>query len=160
MKNDYFICIIIFVLLFSGRNPATIKYHSNLPLVEISQISCDTENSVNWLARLIFAESGIENDCSKYATASVVVNRARFKSFSIAEAIFEKGKFDAVNKNNWKCSFPNQYYEKIALDVICGNYESNYYWYANPSISTDTTFIKWLFKGKGKYLGKHYYKER
>ena len=38
-------------------------------------------------------------------------------------------------------------------------HESNYYWYANPDISTDTTFIKWLTKGKGNYIDNQYFKE-
>lgn len=157
--RDYFICIIIACLFFSGKNPTTITYHSNLPLIILDTISCETENDINLLARLGFAESGVESELSKLATMSVVINRSDHKNISIGETIFAKGQFDCLNHKNWVIEYDNLKYEELAYRVICGEYESNYYWYANPDISTDTTFIKWLTKGKGNYIDNQYFKE-
>lgn len=162
MKYDFIFLIVIVFTNLSLKYPERVTYIHNLnDIAVVDEISCNTENNINLLARLTFAESGILSDSAKLTTASVVINRVMSEDFpnSIGEVIYQKGQFDAIKHKNWVIKYDNLKYEELAYQVICNEFESNYLWYANPDISTDKKFIEWLFTGKGRYIDQHYYKE-
>lgn len=94
-----------------------------------------TQEELECLATVMYAEAGICDDIELYLVANVVINRVNDKSGefkdSIIDVIYQKGQFTSVGSSNWN-NGPTQREYEIAKDVLEGKrvIPSNVYWFS------------------------------
>lgn len=115
-----------------------------------------SQQDIDLMAKLIYAESRGEPYDGKVAVASVVLNRVLSPSFpdTIEEVIFQKNAFSCVNNRNIIAS-PDEICYKAVYDAISGKDPTNeaLYFY-NPSIAT-CSWMKQTEKKDIKSIGNH-----
>ncbi len=97
-----------------------------------------TEEEVDLLARLIFAEAGVCDTMEKYRVGNVVLNRVNdttkeFKN-TIKGVIYQEGQFTSVGGSNWKHG-PNEEEIEIAKALLEGTrvFPGYVVWFAKRS---------------------------
>ena len=94
-----------------------------------------TEQELELLARLMFAEAGICNNKELYRVANVVINRVNDDSGNFADTIegviYQSGQFTSVGGKQWNIG-PTEREMKIAKDVLQGAriLPSNTFWFS------------------------------
>ena len=105
--------------------------------------STNSNQDLNLLSRLVYAESRGEPYSGQVAVASVVLNRVKSSSFpnSVAGVIYQTGAFSVVSDGQINLS-PDTTAKKAAQDAINGwdpSYGAIYYF--NPNTATS----KWIW---------------
>ncbi|WP_252223101.1 MULTISPECIES: cell wall hydrolase [unclassified Clostridium] len=115
-----------------------------------------TENDIELMAKLVYAESIGEPYDGKVAVASVVLNRVVNPSFpnSIKEVIFQKNAFSCVKNGDIKAT-PNQTCYNAVYDAIRGYDPTNEaLFFYNPSTAT-CAWMHQTQKQDMKTIGHH-----
>ena len=97
-----------------------------------------TEDEVQLLATLIYAEAGICDNMEKYRVGNVVLNRVEdptteFKN-TVKDVIYQEGQFTSVGSSNWKHG-PTEEEMAIAKNLLEGMrvFPSYIVWFAKQS---------------------------
>ena len=115
-----------------------------------------TENDIELMAKLVYAESIGEPYDGKVAVASVVLNRVMSPNFpnSIKEVIFQKNAFSCVKNGEIKAT-PNQTCYNAVYDAIKGYDPTNEaLFFYNPSTAT-CAWMHQTQKQDMKTIGHH-----
>ena len=115
-----------------------------------------TNNDIELMAKVVFAESKGESYEGKVAVASVILNRTISPSFppTIEKVVKQKNAFSCVINGQIKGS-PNEDCYKAVMEAIRGQDPTNHalYFY-NPKLST-CNWMKNIDKKNIKTIGKH-----
>lgn len=97
-----------------------------------------TEDEVQLLATVIYAEAGICDNMEKYRVGNVVLNRVEdstteFKN-TVKDVIYQEGQFTSVGSSNWKHG-PTEEEKAIAKNLLDGMrvFPSYVVWFAKKS---------------------------
>lgn len=115
-----------------------------------------TQNDIELLAKLVYAESRGEPFEGKIAVASVVLNRVLNPKFpdSINAVIFQSNAFSCVQNGNI-VAYPDQSCYNAVYEAIKGKDPSNQaLFYYNPEIAT-CSWMKQTEKHDSTYIGNH-----
>jgi cell wall hydrolase len=117
---------------------------------------CVTENDIDLMAQVVYAESRGEPYEGKVAVASVILNRLKNANFpmSIDKVIKQNGAFSCVNKGSISIEPDEESYFAVydalkGLDPTC----KSLYFY-NPEIAT-CNWMKNIEKSNKKVIGNH-----
>ena len=113
-----------------------------------------SNNDLNLLSKLIYAEARGEPYTGQVAVGAVVLNRVKSSSFpnSVAGVIYQSGAFSVVNDGQINLT-PNETAKKAARDAMNG-WDPSYgcIYYFNPATSTS----KWIWSRPHVItIGKH-----
>ncbi len=161
---SFFICLILFFLLYCSQNEISLKLLINKSDVyaaktDESSISTEKESGndmVNLLARLVNGEARGEPYQGQVAVAAVILNRVKSPKFpnTIAGVIYQKGQFSCVTDGQFDVAIDkSSTVYKAAQEAMSGSDPTNgaLYFY-NPK----KTKSKWLFSLKtSTTIGEH-----
>lgn len=181
MKYLKRISILIVALLFSAKinvfaynkqninlNQNTLRKELNLTLINMpnkkvievfnynNNFIYLTEEDLNLMAKIVYAESKGEPYEGKVAVASVILNRVLSPGFpdSIKDVIFQPNAFSCV-VNGEINGTPNDECFNAVYDAIKGNDPTNEaLFFYNPSIAT-CSWMKEIEKTDSKSIGQH-----
>lgn len=115
-----------------------------------------TEDDVNLMAKIVYAESKGEPYEGKVAVASVILNRVLSPGFpnSISEVIFQPNAFSCVVNGEISVTPTEECYNAV-YDAIKGNDPTNEaLFFYNPSIAT-CSWMQGIEKTDSRAIGQH-----
>lgn len=137
------LAIFVVLLGFLSGSPASIQ-------LELVTHKCEDfqpvfNKDVIYLARLIASEAGGESFLGQLAVANVVVNIMERDRVSMYKAIQKPGRFDGLNTRLFQ-THPTKSCLLAAYEVLNGHrvLPNDIYYYANPAIATDSSWMKYL----------------
>lgn len=154
MIYQLFVKLVILSLWWQPK--PNIVYIATIPTVEVSVISCKTENNLMLLTALVNSESRREPIKGKLLVAQCVWDRVSSKHFpnTLEKVIYQRGQFDGIRNKYFRyehhiyIDLKKFYFKKKIID-------QNILWFYNPKISTDKRFVKWVSKFKSYTVGNH-----
>jgi spore germination cell wall hydrolase CwlJ-like protein len=101
----------------------------------------DYSSNLYHFAACINAECGICSDEEKYMVGSVILNRANGDILKIYNIVSAKRQFSGFKSPHY---YPTEKTYSIALSLLKGeNRIYDIYYFYNPILSTDTSFVNW-----------------
>jgi spore germination cell wall hydrolase CwlJ-like protein len=120
-------------------------YAGSSSCIEVVDIKPSTHTVLVELTKLINSECWSEGFLRKREVLGVIMSRVLHKKFpnSILGVIYDKGQFDGVGTKYF--IYTEETY-KLVKQWYLEKYVSKYLFFYNPCSSTDTRFIRWVYK--------------
>lgn len=115
-----------------------------------------TNDDINLMAKIVYAESCAEPYEGKVAVASVILNRVKDKAFpdNIEDVIMQKSAFSCVRDGQIKAN-PDENCYRAVMDALRGkDPTNNAVFFYNPKIAT-CNWMKNISKKNYKKIGNH-----
>jgi len=152
-----YVCILLFILLPSLVSSS---HKDRIPTVILPEVTVrppmPNRDSIELLARLIYAESNGEPFDGQVAVANTVIYRSWRKNRSYHDIVFQKGQYDGVRTKYFNRT-PKPEHLRAAYYALIG-YKAIPYgvqYFHNKRIATDTKWVKYLSKHEYKTIGNH-----
>lgn len=114
-----------------------------------------SQNEINSIARMVYAESKGEPYIGQVAVAAVILNRINSPKFpnSVAGTMYQSGAFEAASNGELWVGQPNREAKKAVLDALNGwDPSGGALYYFNPAKATST----WIWsRPQIKKIGRH-----
>lgn len=152
-----YVCILLLILLPSLVSSS---HKDRIPTVILPEVTVrppmPNRDSIELLARLIYAESNGEPFLGQVAVANTVIYRSWRKNKTYKEIVFQEGQYDGVRTKYFNRT-PKPEHLRAAYYALIG-YKAVPYgvqYFHNKAIATDTKWVKYLSKHEYKTIGNH-----